>query len=97
MTAIEFTGRETRTLDKTFRDQTGQLYEFTLIDPDGRRLHTQMEELTVSEEGCTGQRITATVGLPDAGSEAALALLRALMSAMGVDDYELTPKTQTSI
>lgn len=90
MATIEYTGFDTKHIDrKTNAD-------FTLIDPDGRHLSLRAEELTVSEEGCTGERVGATVGLPDPKSEAALLLMNALMKAMELDyDYELVAKTNS--
>jgi hypothetical protein len=88
-TVIEYTGRETKHHDRKSK------YDFTLIDPDGRRLSTELEELTVSDQGCTGEHFEATVSLPDPKSEAALLLMRALMKAMELD-YELVAKQPTA-
>ncbi|WP_017602431.1 hypothetical protein [Nocardiopsis lucentensis] len=90
MTTIEYTGFATNTLDKPYAAKTGQRYDFTYIDPDGRRLHTSMEDVTVSEETCEGWRVEASVSLPEPGTEAAVLVVRALMAAMEIDDrYQL--------
>lgn len=85
-TAIKYTGFATERTDKRFRG------EFDYTDPDGRRCTLDCEELTVAEEGCTGEVVTATVGLPDPGTEAAHLLLAAMLTAMGMDDYEVVKK-----
>ena len=87
-TAIKYTGTATERLDKKFRG------EFDYTDPGGRRFTLHNEELTVSEEGCTGEMVTATVGLPDPGTEAAYLLLAAVLNAMDMgDDYEVVKKS----
>lgn len=85
-TAIKYTGSATERLDKKFRG------EFDYTDPDGRQFTLDIEELTVAEEGCTGEMVTATVGLPDPGTEAAHLLLTAMLAAMDMDDYEVVKK-----
>ncbi|WP_435112384.1 hypothetical protein [Nocardiopsis synnemataformans] len=84
--AIEYTGFETKHIDKKFR---GQL-DYT--DPEGRRLTIEDEVMTVREEGCTDW-VSASVSLPDPGTEAAQLLVRAVLAAMEMDeDYELVKK-----
>ena len=64
--------------------------DFAYVDPHGRRALFDSEELTVVEETCTGEQVTAHVELPDPGSEAALEVARAVLVAMGLgEDYEL--------
>lgn len=87
---VQYTGSGTKYLDAPHQG------DFTYLDPAGRRITLDREELTVAEEGCTGVA-EATVGLPDPGSEAALVLMRALMKAMGLDgSYEITEKQAAS-
>lgn len=87
-TAIEFDGFKTKHTDRRFAG------EFDYTDPTGRRFTLDTEELTVAEEGCTGEVVTATVGLPDPGTEAAHLLLAAVLTAMDMqDDYEVVKKS----
>lgn len=92
-TTIEFTGFETKHLTRNYGVDGRGRADFTYIDPDGRRLHTVLEELTVSEQTCEGPRIAATLGLPDPGTEAAFLLVNALLKAMDMDeDYALAAR-----
>lgn len=72
----------------------GRAGDFTYLDPSGRTIRLDCEELTVTEDACTHE-VSATVGLPDPGTDAALLLMRALMQAMELhEDYELVKKQQ---
>lgn len=57
--------------------------DFSYVDPSGRRITLVGEELTVTERGCTGL-VSASVSLPDPGTEAARKLAAAVLSALGL-------------
>lgn len=85
-TAIHYTGTDTEHIDRRFSGQ------FLYLDPDGRKFKLESEELTVTEEA-DAATATASVGLPDPGTEAALLLVRAVMEAMELHyDYDLVAK-----
>ena len=67
--------------------------DFSCVDGYGRKFTLDREELTVSEETCTGEWVSSTVGLPGAGEEPALPLAHAVLRAMGLDeDYDLVKR-----
>ena len=84
---VEYNGNRTEFRKERFAG------DFAYVDPHGRRAVFNCEELTVAEETCTGEQVTAHVELPDPGSEAALEVARAVLVAMGLgEDYELVKR-----